>query len=166
MGLLLGIMPRKSTLLLFDTRISTPYADVRLVYFIGMLMNLASYPSERHVFVCEHDDITYTLEAFFVQYLTMEVPLEIITSLVFAVFADIAVNLPRTPGLFWLVAFNAFCLVNCGESVGLIFNTLFAHTGFAANLTTVLLSLATCMGGEFSFSLSSRRDRRHMSSYV
>ena len=123
------------------------------LYFVGMLQNVAVYPDERAVFYREHDDNAYSVEAFFLQYTLAELPFEICTCLVFAILTDLAAGLHRTASLFFIIAFNAFCIVNCGESVGIIFNTLFNHTGFAVNVTSVVLSVAQIMGGVMSLNI-------------
>ena len=112
------------------------------LYFVGMLQNVAVYPDEKAVFYREHDDNAYSVEAFFLQYTLAEIPFEILTAILFAVLTVLAAGLHRTVSLFFIVVFNAFAIVNCGESVGIIFNTLFDHTGFAVNVTSVVLSVA------------------------
>ena len=123
------------------------------LYFVGMLQNVAVYPDEKAVFYRENDDNAYSVEAFFLQYTLAEIPFEIATSLLFAVLTVLAAGLHRSASLFFIVAFNAFCIVNCGESVGIIFNTLFDHTGFAVNITSVVLSIAQIMGGVMSLDI-------------
>ena len=54
-----------------------------------------------------------------------------------------------TVGSFFLVVFEIFCFVNCGESLGIIFCTLFNHTGWSMNFTSIINSLFTCMAGYF-----------------
>ena len=125
------------------------------LYFVGMLQNVAVYPDEKAVFYREHDDNAYGVEAFFLQYTLAELPFEIITCLLFAVLAIFATGLHHTVSLFFIVAFNAFCFVSCGESVGIIFNTLFNHTGFAVNVAFVVLSVANIMGGVMSLNIPS-----------
>ena len=125
------------------------------LYFVGMLQNIAVYPEEKAVFYREHDDNAYSVEAFFLQYTLAELPFEILTSLLFAVLTVIAAGLPRTVSLFFIVAFNAFCIVNTGESIGIMFNTIFDHTGFAVNVTSVVLSIAQIMGGIMSLNIPS-----------
>ncbi|KAF9634353.1 ABC transporter-like protein [Lasiodiplodia theobromae] len=127
--------------------------EIPSIYFVGMLQNVAVYPAERDVFAREHDDGAYGVEAFFMQYLTIETPFEIVTSLIFAVLGVLAVGLPRTVELFFLMAFNCFCIVSCGESLGIMFNTLFSHTGFAVNITSVFLSVAQIMAGIMSINM-------------
>ncbi|TVY82267.1 putative ABC transporter ATP-binding protein/permease [Lachnellula suecica] len=123
------------------------------IYFVGMLQNVAVYPDEKEVFYRENDDGTYGVEAFLAQYITLEVPFEIVTSLLFAILIDLGAGLPRTAQMFFACFFNCFCIVSCGESVGIMFNTLFAHTGFAVNLTSVILSMAQIMAGVLAINM-------------
>ncbi|KAI4269866.1 MAG: hypothetical protein LQ337_007036 [Flavoplaca oasis] len=123
------------------------------LYFVGMLQNVAVYPTEKAVFYHEHDDNAYSVTSFLLTYTVLEIPFEVITSLIFALLTVIAAGLPRTATLFFVVAFNCFAIVSCGESVGIMFNTLFAHTGFAVNVTSVILSLATIIGGVMSLDI-------------
>ncbi|QSZ31132.1 hypothetical protein DSL72_000695 [Monilinia vaccinii-corymbosi] len=122
-------------------------------YFVGMLQNIAVYPNEKDVFYRENDDGIYSVEAFFAQYTTLEIPFEILTSLMFAILVDLAAGLPRNAQVFFVCFFNCFCIVNCGESLGIMFNTLFSHTGFAMNLTSVFLSVAQFMSGILSINM-------------
>ena len=124
-------------------------------YFIGMLQNVAVYPQEKSVFYREYDDAAYPIEAFFLKYTLLEIPFEIISSLAFSALFDLATGLPRTVSMFFIVAFNCFCVVNCGESVGIVFNPLFNYTGFSVNLTSVVLSVATLMAGVLSLNFPS-----------
>ncbi|KAL9104337.1 MAG: hypothetical protein Q9163_000683 [Psora crenata] len=125
------------------------------LYFVGMLQCVAVYPNERDVFYREHDDNAYSVEAFFIQYTLAEVPFEIVTSILFAVLTVLGAGLHRTASLFFIVAFNAFAIVSCGESLGIMFNTLFSHTGFAVNVTSVFLSVGTMMAGVMSLNIPS-----------
>ena len=79
----------------------------------------------------------------------------IVTSLIFAVLTDIATGLPRTAELFFIIAYNCFCIVSCGESLGITFNTFFSHTGFAVNIISVFLSVAQMMAGTMSINIPS-----------
>lgn len=90
------------------------------LYFVGMLQNIAIYPNEKAVFYRENDDGAYSVEAFLAQYTLVEVPFEVASCLVFAVLVDIAGGLPRTPTVFFVCFFNCFCIVSCGESLGIM----------------------------------------------
>ncbi|KAK8050784.1 ABC transporter [Apiospora phragmitis] len=127
--------------------------EVGAFYFVGMLQNVAAYPAEREVFYREDDDAVYGVEAFLATYTVLEVPLEVVSSLVFGVLADLAVGFPRTVEMYFVCVFSAFAIVNCGESLGIMFNTMFNHTGFAVQIISVLLSVAQIMAGIMSIDM-------------
>ncbi|KAI3539395.1 ABC transporter [Colletotrichum abscissum] len=127
--------------------------EIGAFYFVGMLQNVAVYPAERDVFYREDDDGVYSVEAFLAAYSVLEFPFEIISCLIFGVLADLAVGFPRTVTMYFVCVFSCFGIVSCGESVGIMFNTLFNHTGFAVNLTSVILSVANTMAGVLSIDM-------------
>lgn len=48
--------------------------------------------------------------------------------------------------MFFIVAMNVVCMVNAGESLGIIFNTILDdNTGLALNVTNIVLSVAMFM---------------------
>lgn len=124
--------------------------EITALYFVGMLNNMAIYPKDRSVFYREYDDDAYGVLPFFLVYLTLEVPFEIFTCLIFAVFMVIIPGLPRNPQMYFACAYCAFGTVNCGESIGIIFNTFFLHEGFAVNIISVVLSVGAIMAGILS----------------
>jgi hypothetical protein len=119
-----------------------------------MLQNIAIYPNERDVFYREEADRCYSAETFILSYTAIEVPFEIISALVFGVMAAFADNLKRNVQMFLISAFNCFCIISCGESVGIVFCTLFSHVGFAVNVTSILLSISTILGGVMSLNVN------------
>ncbi|KAK2021213.1 ABC transporter [Colletotrichum zoysiae] len=127
--------------------------EVGAFYFVGMLQNVAVYPAERDVFYREDDDGVYSVEAFLAAYSLLELPFEIISCLIFGVLADLAVGFPRTVTMYFVCVFSCFGIVSCGESVGIMFNTLFGHTGFAVNLTSVVMAIANTMAGILSIDM-------------
>lgn len=127
--------------------------EIGAFYFVGMLQNVAIYPSERDVFYREDDDGVYGVDAFLASYTILEVPFEIVSCLVFGVLSAIAVGLPRTVTMYFVCVFACFGIVSCGESLGIMFNTLFGHTGFAVNAMGIFLSLANTMGGVMSIDM-------------
>ncbi|EAU34929.1 conserved hypothetical protein [Aspergillus terreus NIH2624] len=124
------------------------------LYFVGMLQNIAIYPNERDVFYREEADNCYSAETFILQYTTLEVPFEVLSALVFGVLAAYADNMERSATMFLISAFNCFCIISCGESVGIMFCTLFSHVGFAVNVTSILLSISTILGGVMSLNVN------------
>ncbi|KAJ6138586.1 hypothetical protein N7471_005072 [Penicillium samsonianum] len=124
------------------------------LYFVGMLQNIAIYPSERDVFYREEADNCYTASTFILSYTAIEVPFEIVSSLIFGALAAFADNMQRTVTMFLISAFNCFCIISCGESLGIMFCTLFSHVGFAVNVTSILLSISTILGGVMSLNVN------------
>ncbi|KAG6358055.1 hypothetical protein INS49_013939 [Diaporthe citri] len=123
-------------------------------YFVGMLQNVAVYPAERDVFYREHDDGAYGVESFLLTYTALELPFEVVSTLLYGVLADLAVGFPRTAEMYFVCVFACFGIVSCGESLGIMFNTLFSdHTGFAVTLTSILLSVANIMAGIMSIDM-------------
>lgn len=120
--------------------------EIAPLYFVGMLNNIATYPVERDVFYRDYDDRIYGVEAFFLTYISITTPFELISCFVFAVLAVFAVGLKRDAMTYFIITFNAFCITSCGESLGIAFNTLFSHTGFSVNIMSVFLSVAQVMG--------------------
>ncbi|ODV93872.1 hypothetical protein PACTADRAFT_4770 [Pachysolen tannophilus NRRL Y-2460] len=123
------------------------------LYFIGMINNVGVYPQERNFFYEEFHDNVVGLDSFFLSYLTIEVPFEIISGIPFACLNVLAVGLPRTPGLFFAAIYICSAVVNCGESLGIIFNTVFDHVGFAVNVISIFLSISTFMAGLMSLDM-------------
>ncbi|ODV89290.1 hypothetical protein CANCADRAFT_137067 [Tortispora caseinolytica NRRL Y-17796] len=123
------------------------------LYFCGMLNNIAVYPDERNVFYREHDDNVYGVLPFFLCYLTIELPFEILASALFAAIAGIAPGITRSAAGYFASFAVCFGMANCGESIGIIFNTLVRHIGFAVNLISVVLSTGAIMSGVLSLNM-------------
>ena len=126
--------------------------EISALIFIGMLNNISVFIDERNVFYREHQDRTYNVEPFFLSYLTIEILFEVVTSLFFALFLCIA-GFPNTINSYFLVFWEALTVVNCGESIGIAFNTLFYHAGFAVNATSIVLSLFNLMAGGIALTM-------------
>lgn len=120
-----------------------------------MLQNIAIYPYERDVFYREESDDCYSTEAFILQYTTLEVPFEIISALLYGIISAYAIGVKRTVTMLFISSFNAFCITSCGESLGIMFCTLFSHVGFSVNITSIVLSIATVLGGVMSLNIPS-----------
>ncbi|KFA69745.1 hypothetical protein S40285_06007 [Stachybotrys chlorohalonatus IBT 40285] len=127
--------------------------EIGALYFVGMLQNVAVYPNERDVFYREDDDGVYGVSAFLLSYTILEVPFEIISSLVFGVLGVLAIGLPRTAVMYFVTSFVCFGTVSCGESLGIMFNTVVSHTGFAVNIMGIFLSVANIIVGVLSIDM-------------
>lgn len=127
--------------------------QVGAFYFVGMLQNVAVYPNERDVFYREDDDGVYGVDAFLLSYTILELPFEVVSCLMYGVLATFAVQVPQTVTMYFITFFACFGVVSCGESLGIMFNTLFGHTGFAVNIMGVFLSVANGMAGVLSIDM-------------
>lgn len=127
--------------------------QVGAFYFVGMLQNVAVYPSERDVFYREDDDGVYGVDAFLLSYTMIEIPFEILSCLIYGILGVFAVQIPRTATMYFVAVFSCFGVVSCGESLGIMFNTLFNHTGFAVNIMGVILSVANGMAGVLNLNM-------------
>ncbi|KAK9464353.1 hypothetical protein V1512DRAFT_272940 [Lipomyces arxii] len=89
-------------------------------YFVGMLCNVALYSVARDIFYCEQVDGVY-------------------------VFVALVTGVLRTVPMFFAAAFVCFATANCGESIGIAFNT--ACNTFLFNYGFEGLQL-TCKSGQ------------------
>lgn len=124
------------------------------LYFIGMLSNLACYPPERDYFYEEYNDNVYGIVPFFLAYMTLELPLAILAAFLYAIFTVLVCGLPRTAGNFFATAYCSFLIATCGESLGIMTNTLFERPGFVVNCISVVLSIGTQLSGLMSLQMS------------
>lgn len=147
MGLVLALYfaPLKNNYFAIQNRMGF-LVEIAPLYFVGMLNNIAVYPVERDVFYRDFDDRIYGVEAFFMTYISLTTPFEIVSCIIFSLLAVLACGLERNASTFFIITFNAFCITSCGESLGIAFNTLFTHTGFSVTLMSVFLSVAQVMG--------------------
>ena len=134
--------------------------EIGAFYFVGLLQNVAVYPAERNTAYSEHKDGVYGLTLFIIVYTILEVPLEIISCTIFGMMSVFVVGLngdgtgTAMATMWGFVSLATFATVSAGESLGTIFNTLFAnHAGFAINVTGVLLAVAQTMQGILSIDM-------------
>ncbi|KAM0532559.1 hypothetical protein ACHAP9_003641 [Verticillium nonalfalfae] len=105
LGLVLSLFfaPLKHDLISVQNRMGF-VQQVGAFYFVGMLQNVAVYPAERDVYYREDDDGVYGVEAFLASYTFLEIPFEVISSLLFGVLAVLAVGFPRTAEMYFTMA--------------------------------------------------------------
>lgn len=127
--------------------------EITSIIFIGFLHTLAFYPPERDLFYREYADGACTVESFMLAYLTIEIPFEIIASVLCTIFVNLVVGLNSSPEGFFTLCYVIFCYVNAGESIGIIFFSFVRQPGFSASFTSQLLSVFTAMCGFLSLSM-------------
>lgn len=115
---------------------------------VGMLQNVAVYPTERDIFYREFSDNCYSVLTFLTSYTLLEIPFNLLSALIFGLLAAFAVNLQRSAFMFVVGMINCFCIVSCGESLGIVFCTFFSsHIGLAMHASSALFSIGSTMGG-------------------
>lgn len=123
------------------------------LYFTGMLNNLAAYPQERDYFYDEYNDDVVGLNSFFFSYFFIELPFEVVSCFVFTIFMVFVIGFQTDAKLFFTIFYTTFLIVNAGESLGISFNTVFEHPGFALNVISVFCSIGVAMAGLLAMTL-------------
>ncbi|KAL2825826.1 P-loop containing nucleoside triphosphate hydrolase protein [Aspergillus cavernicola] len=124
--------------------------------FAGLLQCIAIFPTQRDLFSNEMSDNCASVTAFLIHYTILDLPFEIITATVFGSLTSFAAGLGRTIPMFLTCIASAICLTNCGESMGIIFCSLFkTHTGFALSLCSVLIATSLHLGGIMNAQMTS-----------
>jgi hypothetical protein len=117
------------------------------VLFVGVLNCIAVFPSERNILFYEFADHAYSLPSFFLAYNIIEIPIEIISALLFTLFAQYISGLNTTIINYLCYSLAVACLVNLGESMGIAFCSIVQHVGFSVSLTNSLLGALNVMSG-------------------
>lgn len=123
------------------------------LYFTGMLNNIATYPQQRDYFYIEYNDDVVGLNSFFFSYLALELPFELVSCLIFSVFAVFVIGLQPDAALFFTSFYCTVLVVNAGDSLGISFNTVFDHEGFALNVISIFCSIGVAMAGLLAMTL-------------
>ncbi|ODV77493.1 ABC transporter family protein [Suhomyces tanzawaensis NRRL Y-17324] len=127
--------------------------EVLNLYFVGLINNISLYPIERNIFYQEYKDGVYGVAEFNLSYLINELPIEIAPCLLFSALIVFAVGLPATAGMFFTMFLSCFAAINCGESLGIIMNSVFDHLGLATNIMSNITILAIFMGGTMALNM-------------
>lgn len=127
--------------------------NVMNMYYVGFLNNMALYPAEKFTFYQEYQDDVYSTTTFMLCYLLNELPFEILCSFIFSIFLVLVIGLPRNPQMFFSMFYLGFVVMNCGESIGIMFNTVFDHLGIATNLLSAVLTIGIFMAGTMSLDM-------------
>lgn len=123
------------------------------LFFCGLVNNITIYPSERDLFHQEYKDGAYGVPVFSAAYLLVELPFEIIPCIFFSVLVVLGIGLPRTAAMFFTMLLCSTVLVNTGDSMGIICNSIFEHLGLATNVVVNLLMVAIFMAGTMSIQM-------------
>lgn len=127
--------------------------EVLNLYFYGLINNITAFPIEKNTFYQEYEDNTYSPFTFMTCYLINELPFELVMSFIFTIFVVLIIGLPRDASMFFTMFYMCFISINAGESVGLMFTTIFDHLGLAVNFVSNLLIISIFMGGTMSLNM-------------
>uniref|UniRef100_A0A0L0NS41 ABC transporter domain-containing protein n=1 Tax=Candidozyma auris TaxID=498019 RepID=A0A0L0NS41_CANAR len=120
------------------------------LYFCGLLNNLGIYPYQRDLFHQEYKDSANNVFVFQSAYLLVELPFEFAPALFFSVLVVFGIGLPREAGMFFAMLLTSTVIINCGDSLGIICNSVFEHLGLATNILVNLAMVAIFMAGTMS----------------
>lgn len=123
------------------------------LFFVGMLNAISLYPADLDLFLREHGDGLYGAEVFLTVYTLAELPLEILGALLLSLLVVFATMLSDEAEVYLVIAFTSFAVINCGESLGIIFLSFIRHTPLAISIMSVVLSTCTALNGAFSLNM-------------
>lgn len=123
------------------------------LFFVGMLNAITLYPGDLDLFLQEHSDGLYGVEAFLTAYTLTELPLEVLGALLLSVLVVFATRLSDEAEVYFVIAFTSFAVINCGESLGIVFLSFIRHTALAISIMSVVLSTCTALNGAFSLNM-------------
>lgn len=74
--------------------------------------------------------------------------------MIFGLLGDLAIGLPANALMYFVMCFACAALVGCGESLGIMINTLVSESGgFAVTLTTLFFGIAQILGALVSINM-------------
>lgn len=144
--------PLKNTAAGIDNRLGL-VQEVLNLYFVGLINNISLFPIEREILFQEYRDGICGPFEFNLAYLTNEVPIELLSCGFFSILLVFGVGLPRNAAMFFGMFATCFISVNVGDSLGIIVNSVFRHTGMATNLLANVVTVGVFMGGTMSIQL-------------
>jgi ABC-type multidrug transport system ATPase subunit len=125
------------------------------LFFVGMLNAIAIYPSDLDLFLQEFGDSLYGAEAFLTSYTLIELPLEMLGASLLSLLVVFATKLSERFEVYLVIAYTSFAIINCGESLGIMFLSFIEHTALALSVMSVVLSTCTALNGAFSLDMLS-----------
>ncbi|EGC38478.1 hypothetical protein DICPUDRAFT_28616 [Dictyostelium purpureum] len=124
------------------------YQSLSLI-FIALLSCVALFPTERNLFYRERNDGLYSTSSFFISYMFVELPFNVIGTLGYSAVCYFSMGLKMEADKYFMFCFVIFLLLFSGESVGLFVCSLFYDVGLATTFANVFLSMFTILAGFF-----------------
>jgi hypothetical protein len=150
-------------ILLFSRLQSSPlYVQARIgivqqvvsVLFMGTVNNIVIFPQEYRTFKFEKLEKLYGCLAFIISYSINEIPLEILSSLIFVASVYGSVGMQLSVQTFLMSVAAIFCSVNIGESIGMMALLLFNNPESIIQITPSIFSIMAMLSGLMSVGAS------------
>lgn len=159
---IMNVVPYGILIALFFSPLRTDYQAVLtrmgliqlycFLYFLGTLNNTAHYPLEAPVMNQEVEERAYTVVPFFVSFTLLEFPFTLVSSMLTAAIAVFPLGV-RSAEVYFALAFDAWALISCGESLALASNAVISDSGLTLSITNMLICIAQTMGGLLSVNM-------------
>jgi len=120
-----------------------------LVLIASILNAINLVPAELKVYDQERIDGLYHPSAFFLSYMSAEVPLNSVATLIFSIITYFVLGLHPGASHFFLYYAVMVLLVLTGESIGIIMCSLFKNANMAYTISSVLICFVCIMAGLF-----------------
>lgn len=116
--------------------------ELTALCFIGMLSCIAIYPNERNVFYREYVDGYYTARSFVMTYFAIAIPILIVSAFGVSLLMVYAIGINPGNSTAWLAfTYVLFCFMFTGESLGIMFCSVFQHVGFSLNIVSAVITI-------------------------
>ncbi|KAG8888726.1 hypothetical protein FRB98_006983 [Tulasnella sp. 332] len=124
------------------------------ISFVGLLNNVAIFPADRDLFWHEvRSSAAYSSAAFLLSFTLIEIPLEIVASLVAAVVSNLGNGMQTSPRIFFELVFVEWALLSTGESIGIIFGVFTQSMGFNVSLVSTFITIMVQASGVLSVTI-------------
>ncbi|KAG9003035.1 hypothetical protein FRB93_011322 [Tulasnella sp. JGI-2019a] len=122
--------------------------------FVGLLNNVAIFPADRDIFWYEvRSSAAYSSATFLFAFTLIEIPLEIVASLLGAIVSNFGNGMQTSPRIFFELVFVEWSLLFAGESIGIIFGVFTQSMGFNVSLVSTFITIMTQASGVLSVTI-------------
>jgi len=121
--------------------------------YIALGRSATFYPKSRDLFYREKADNAYTTLSFFISYFIAEIPIDFLMAASFSVLVYLICGFQLVASKFFIYFFTIFINITIGESIGIIFITIFKSTSISIPISDVLLAAMAYMSGLFTLNL-------------
>jgi len=128
---------------------------IEFVFTVQVTLNrsITLFPKSRDLYYREKADGAYTTLPFYLSYLWAEIPIDIFAAVIFSTLVYFVCGLQLEVDKFFIYLFTIFINVTIGESIGIIFSSLFKSVDNSLPFANVLLATMVFMNGLFTLNL-------------